>query len=378
MTFSFSKLFKGAAPAPDVVLLPDALFFVRSIPVAAGITSADLAAQTELALEALTPFPLAQLYYGFYHPSGSALALIYAAYRKRFTVEQTAVWAEADLVIPLFVALLGGEVKPATTLMLATADERTVLHWAGSPVPDKILTHTLAPDLPEEERVKVQDTLLQSAGESVKVINLSAAPVPEPMEDEEKFAFRAGSFVSRLPVAFADQLDVRDKEELALRRRHRARDLILWRIFLGCAAALALCLLLEIGLLGGKIWQNGRLAIVAAQSPAVDEITAKKNLAASIGERSTNRLMPFEMIALISTCKPASVQFISATTAGNDRLEVEAQTNSPGDVGGYQTALTGLPACAMVEVNDQRTRDGVSTFKLVITFKPEALKPAAS
>src|SRR5580692_2246962 len=112
MPLSYSNFFKNALPAPDVVLLPDALFFVRAISVADGTPPADLVAQAELALEALAPFPLAQLYYGFYHPPGIPLALLYVAYRKRFTTEQTAAWAGADLVVPSFVALLGGEENP--------------------------------------------------------------------------------------------------------------------------------------------------------------------------------------------------------------------------------------------------------------------------
>jgi hypothetical protein len=378
MPLSYSNFFKSAAPAPDVVLLPDALFFVRAISVATGTTPADLAAQAELALEALAPFPLAQLYHGFYHPPGTAFALVYAAYRKRFTTEQTAAWAAADLVIPTFVALLGGETKPATTLLISAADELTMLHWHDGRVPEKISTHTFAPDTPEEERVKVRDDLLRAAGESLKTISLSAAPAPEPMEDEDKFIFRSGDFVSRLPVALADQLDVRDKAELALRRQHRARDLILWRVFIGAAAAIALCLAGELALVGAGFWQKARVAVVAAQRPGVEKIDAANLLVDSIGARSTDRLMPFEMIALASSCKPPSVQFIRATTDGNYTLEIEAQTNSPGDFSSYQTALNGLPACSRVEVDDQRTREGISTCKFVVTFKPEALKPAAS
>jgi hypothetical protein len=378
MPISYSNFFKHDAPAPNVVLLPDALFFVRAISVADGAMPADLAAQAELALEALAPFPLAQLYYGFYHRPGTPRALVYAAYRKRFTSEQTAVWAGADLVIPSFVALLDGEVKPSTTLLLSTADDLTLLHWSDGKVPEKISTHTFAPDAPEEDRARVRDEMLRSAGESRKVVNLAAAPVPEPSEDEDKFVFRSGDFASRLPVALADQLDVRDKVELAHRRQQRARDLVLWRVFLGCAAVIALCLVGEFALVGGKFWQKARLAIVEAQAPGVDKIDAANKLVDSIGARSTDRLMPFEMITIVSSCKPASVQFIRANTSGNYTLEIEAQTSAPGDVGGYQTALSGLAACSKVEVSDQRTRDGVSTFKFVVTFKPEALKPAAT
>jgi hypothetical protein len=378
MTLSFSSLLKNTAPAPAVVLLPGTLFFYRIIPVEPGILPADLAAQVGLALEALAPFPLTQLYYGYYNPGGSSVALVYAAYRKRFTSEQTAAWTEADLVIPSFVALLGGETKPATTLLLSTAEELIALHWREGQVPEKILTHAFAPDAPEEERAKVRDDTLQSIGESLKVIDLPAAPVSEPREDEDHFALRSGDFVSRLPVELADQLDVRDKDELAFRRRARMRDLVLWRIFVGCAAALAFCLVSEFALIGGKIWQKARVAAVEKWATAVEKIMDADSLSKSISARSTGRLMPFEMIALVTSCKPASVQFIRASTTEKDKLEIDAQTNATNDFSSYKTALASLPACMKVEMNDERSRDGLSTCKFIVTFKPDALKPAAS
>ncbi|HTB81478.1 MAG TPA: hypothetical protein VK717_11390 [Opitutaceae bacterium] len=378
MPVSLSSFLKNATPAPSVVLLPDTMFFVRAVPVADAATPADLVSQVELALEAIAPFPLAQLYYGFYHPPGAPLALLYAAYRKRFTSEQTAAWAEADLVLPAFVALFGLEKKPGTTLVIPAADGVTAVHWRDGQVPDKILAQSLAPEATQEEYARVREELLRAAGGSLKVVDLPAAPVAAPSDRDDELVFHSGDHVSTLPAALGDQLDVRDKEELALRRRHRARDLMLWRLFLGCAAALALCVLGEVTLLGGKLWQKSRLAVGVAQSPAVEKIKSAQSLADRIGELSTKRLLPFEMIALISGPKPASVQFLRTTTTGLYTLEIEAQTSTPVDVGGYQTALSGLPACAQVELRDQRTRDGVSTFTFVVTFKPEALQPATA
>ena len=50
--------------------------------------------------------------------------------------------------------------------------------------------------------------------------------------------FAIGKLTSRFESAQLDALDVRDKAELAARRRDRARDGYLWRAFLGCAAAM--------------------------------------------------------------------------------------------------------------------------------------------
>ena len=75
---------------------------------------AEVGLQVELALKTPAPFPLAQLYYGYFWTPGSARALVFAAYRRRFTSEQMADWEGLELVLPAFASLLGGPVAPAT------------------------------------------------------------------------------------------------------------------------------------------------------------------------------------------------------------------------------------------------------------------------
>ena len=107
MTLSLLKSLQAGVPPPKVLLLPDALFFVRAVPILAGAGALEAAAQIELALEALSPFPPAQLYHGSFWLPGAERALVYAAYRRRFTGEQVAEWERAELVLPAFAALLG-------------------------------------------------------------------------------------------------------------------------------------------------------------------------------------------------------------------------------------------------------------------------------
>ena len=105
----------------------------------------------------------------------------------------------------------------------------------------------------------------------------------------------------------------------------------------------------------------------------------QQSLATHINELSSKRLLPLEMISLVSgTIRPVSIQFLRATTDGLYTLKVDAQTTSPAEVSTFRSALSDLPACEKVEVRDQRTRDNLMTFTLVITFHPEALKPATA
>ncbi len=373
------KLLPTGARAPKVVLLPDALFFTRAFPVSAGATPAEVVMQAELALEGISPFPAGQLYHGFFWAPGAERVLVFAAYRRRFTREQLAEWDRAALVLPAFAALLGLEVKPATTLLVPSAGGLTAVHWENGPVPAGVFFRALPPEATESDQAKVKDELLRLAGGSKQVVELAEAPVAEAMaRGGDEFVFHAEALASRLPASRAAAMDVRDKTELAALRRAQGRDLLLWRLFIGSFAAVGLMLLGLVALLGEGVWQRTREAKVAAQQPVVDQIMTAQSLATRTNELSTQRLLPLEMLSAASERKPATIQFLRATTSGLYTLTVDAQTTSPGDVAAFRSALGEQPACAAVEVRDQRTRDNLMTFTLVITFRPEALKPAAS
>src|SRR5688572_22604919 len=104
------SLLRAGPPPPKIALLPDGVFFTRAVPITAGATAAEAATQVELALEAASPFPLAQLYYGWVWAPGAERAFVFAAYRRRFTVEQTADWQGAEVVLPAFATVVGAQV----------------------------------------------------------------------------------------------------------------------------------------------------------------------------------------------------------------------------------------------------------------------------
>ena len=133
----------------------------------------------------------------------------------------------------------------------------------------------------------------------------------------------------------------------------------------------------EGALVGMGMARRTRVAQIDAQKAGVDKIMTAQRLTARINELSTKRLLPFEMLAVVAEKKPREVTFARSTTEGLYGLKVEAYATAPAAVSTFQAALAALPALASVEVRDQRTRDNVMNFTLVVTFKPESLKPAA-
>lgn len=377
-------LFRSGPPPPNAVLLPDAMFFTRSVAVTPGATPADAATQIELALEAIAPFPLAHLYYGWFWEPGSERAFIFAAYRRRFTTDQTAEWQGAELVLPTFAALFGLKVDPATTAILSSEAGFTAVHWDTGQVPAKVLCRAVPPEATDEDRAAARDALLRAIGGTKTVIDVPTTPVPDPSLTDREVVFRSGDLVSTFPSRHVPALDVRDKGDLETLRAARRRDVMLWRLTLAGVAALILLGLGELALVGGRAWQQVRLAKVRGQQPLVDKIMQLADQAARIEDIATKRLLPLEMVtALVGVDlerKPEDIRFrwVDATVRrGLYTVVVRGQTNNTGQMAVYQKALEKLPETEKVELHVEGTSGGVTTFTLTATFKPNAVKPAA-
>lgn len=383
MTAKLTEILKSGPPAPRVGLLPDQRFFVRVLPVPAGATATDVAMQVDLALETLSPFPPAQLYHGYYWVAGADRVLVFASYRKRFSPEQAAEWKEAELVLPVFAAVLEAAHEPATTLIFPSADGLTAVHWDSGPVPAAILTRTLAADATDEERTQVRDELLRAAGGSKAVIDLTATPEIAVSPDEKTFLFRAGEFSTQLSAASAASIDVRDKTELAAYRRARARDIGLWRILTGCAAALVFLAFAELAVVGGRaFWLKTQNTKIAAQSPMVSQVMQANEFANRIEELSNKRLLPMEMVTAIGAKEKRGgilfTRIVANTANGVYSLQIDAQTANSADLEVYRLALLKLPTVSEATIPKPRVGPGLTTFTLYVTFKPDAIKPGSS
>lgn len=375
------RFLRAGPPPPKVALLPDAAFFTRPVAIAAGATPAEAAAQIELSLESMAPFPLTQLYYGWYWRPGAEQAFVFAAYRRRFTTDQTAEWDGAEVVMPGFAAVLGCDVAPATTVLLTAPESISAVHWTTAAAPGQVLTRVLDPEATDEDRARIRTELIDALGGSRKVIDLPAPLAPEPARNDGEIVFRSGDFVSRLPTAALTAADVRDKADLAALRNARRRDVVLWRVTIGFAASLLLLGLGEFSLVGGRMWQQVREKQFAAQKPLVDKIESIHGLTAKIEELATKRLRPIEMLMQLVgddyERKPGDIWFtrVSAEAGkGLNTLFVEGRTSNAAQINAYEAVLKKLPSIEKVDAPLQQVRGDQAQFTLTAVFKPGALE----
>lgn len=358
-------------PPIAATLLPAERFVIARFEPMAG---AEARSQASLALEGASPFPPSQLLQGLVRSPNGAEGLAYAAHRRAFGGDASG-WPADSPVVPEFLALLGE--KPATDGVVVHADGRRhlALAWrSGETLPAALVA------LPCDD-----GTAAEAAAEAAQAAGLPVdAPVQEVAGALEGWRTenglelrRAGGASHTVAPRMVDDLDVRDPAFLETRQRQERWDLRTWRAAQVAATALVLA---GLGDLAG-LWLGAdadRLrATVAADTVRVRELEGLNAVAGKVEDLGRNRPLPFEMLAMANTHRPGGVTFAAATHRAGAVLEIEARTPNAADVGAFEQALAADPGVAKAEIRSIQGREGVTSFSLAVTFKPEALRKAA-
>jgi len=379
MISPFSRLFKDAKPQ-EAAMLPGNRFFVRRL----AVEGDDISGQVNLALEAVSPFPLEQMLVGFVLSADGKQALAYAAHRRRFTAEESFAWPEDCPVVPEFLALCGHR-PTADGIIVHRGDERlTALAWkAGEVLPVVIVVAELA-DADEagiaREAAARADLPADTSAETVTGA-LSGA-----LADGNLVLKREGNGIFTIPKAGLDDSDIRDSDFLAERRKKERLNLILWNSARLGAAVLAAAVLMDVtGFIVGlrshslEVANDGRRALV-------EDIEASQAITSRILELGVKRLLPIEMLALVNEKRPATVEFTNIhcelkkpkdSTLTKPMMTVDAKTPNAGDISDFLKAVQAIPEVESATNSEPRVRETSTTFRLEITFKQAALLKAA-
>ena len=359
-------------PPTPAILLPAERFVTRRFEPLAGGKLRD---QASLAIEADAPFPPSQLLQGHVRSPNGAEGLAYAAHRRAFGADASGSWPAEAPVIPEFVALLGERPAGAGTVVHSDERRHLALAWAESgQLPSGVVALAAADGSAADAAAMAAD----AAGTSGAPVTLVAGALRATRTEDGLEAARDGGAPFRAPRVLVDDLDVRDPDFLEARQRSARWDNRNWRGAQVGAALAALALLAELAALGlGALAGSSREA-VAADAPRVRELQALAAVAAKVDELGRNRPLPFEMLAAANIHRPAAMTFTSVTHRAGMALDIEARTTNAADVGALEQALSADPLVAKVETRDIRGREGLTTFALTVTFRPEALRKAAA
>jgi len=363
-----------SAPAPTnrsngIVLLPAAKFLVRRIPLVAG---QDVVAQVELALESIGPFAPGQLYYGYCPSRDGTRALVFAAYRKNFPAADTAAWPAAYAVLPEFAVWLGQSAPvPAGVWLHEDNNTLTAIIWDGAgELPAGLVSREASADSLETVRADLLREAHSRFGGVAGANRTFQGSVVAGSPGKEGLELRVGEQSVVLAPALLRIVDVRDRTELAGQIGRQKRDRVLWLAFASAVAGLAACIVVEAGLQvsGGLVARQRRG--LEANAAAVGQIEQANQLALRMENLAAQSLRPFEMLVVLNNARPASLEFIRASTGGPRQMEIEAQSVNAADAQDYEKALGGAPGVEKIELRDIRTSAGRTTFLVIVTFQP--------
>jgi hypothetical protein len=379
MTSPFTRAFTGPKPQ-EAAMLPGNRFFVRRL----SVEGDDVPGQVNLALEAISPFPLEQMLVGFVTSADGKQVLAYAAHRRRFTAEESFAWPEDCQVVPEFLALCGH--RPAADgIVVHRSNERlTALAWkAGDELPAAIVVAELADT--DEAGIAREAAARADLAADTPVENLTGALSGAIVEGDLilKGEFE-GTFT--IPKKGLDDSDIRDSDFLAERRKKERLNLILWNAARVGAAVLVLSLLLDItGFVVGL--RKASLEVAnEARRPLVEDIEASQAITSRILELGVKRLLPMEMLALVNEKRPATVEFTNIhceikkakdSTIAKPIMTVDAKTPNAGDISDFLKAVQAMPEVESATNSEPRVRETSTTFRVDITFKQAALLKAA-
>ena len=152
--------------AEQALSLPGYLFYLERIEIPVGIEASELNDFAEISLEASSPFPIEQLFWGYLHAEEADSILLYAAHRdcvKRAGFENVNSYA---WVLPDFAPLMSTFFPIETEVLVLSEASVTLLHFEkGCGVPTYANARQVTADQSADSTIKALRTLAPAASE---------------------------------------------------------------------------------------------------------------------------------------------------------------------------------------------------------------------
>jgi Tfp pilus assembly protein PilN len=365
-------------PQPDVLILPAEYFFVETVEVPPSLAANELADFAELSMEAIAPFPLDHLRWGFLTaPDGQSL-LIYAAFQDRLKRAGYAEIESYTWVLPDFASLYGARFDCDTEVLLLGKHYNTsFIIPSGESLPEQIQS------LPQTDQAS-------SHQQTKQCIQLKPLPIELSEKGTPIFKFEAignspsnGHWSPLEPdESILWQADIRPGSYKTLERNARRTTTLITRI-LGYAALFAALLILLEGLLFiGQIWNGTRQKTIDAQATNVRRIEDQQSLMNKLEQVAKNELRPIAILRAANEIRAGlgntGIEYDETVIEGNNRITIEGKANTINELNAYTEALGKSGIFELVEPPKSLKRAGQTKVTFTVTLNythQEAVTP---
>ena len=382
---------KRKLPIRSALLLPGECFFCRTLELPTEIGEEEMAQFAEFSIENLSPFPIEQLAWGFFHETGAKKILIYAVYLERLRQKGFSDLDQYYHVYPGFVAALNQTFSKPTAVFTACHDSLTLaLFGADSPIPEAV--HSISYDSADSELDALREThaRLASRVDASKYIierriHLTADIAVE-ADDSMLLRGSIADLEGSSTESFAEPLeldgratwsaDVRPTAFVSTAGRQEKISQGIWQSTLLAGAAAAILLLLQIGFLVAGFTIQAKKKTVDERAQAVSAIEERDTLLQRIEHFSQGEFRLFQMLEIMNLERPRAVHFTKAFGRSSSELQVEGLGSNVEVVNRFAENLRQSPQIKTVQTNVS-SRQGRAPFTLTVTFSDREFNPEA-
>lgn len=359
-------------------MLPAEYFFIEQVEVPPALASSELADFAELSMEAIAPFPLDQLRWGFLTAPDGQNILIYAALRDRLKRAGHGELETYKWVLPDFATLHGARFSRDLTVTLQGEFFDTSFRQpSGEALPENIRSLPTG----SSKTSKASDQSLQ----------LRALPVELTENGTPIFQFEtvgeepaSGHWSPLKPdEATLWQADIRPTNYKNIERSARRTTTLVTRI-IGYAALFALFLILLEGLLfAGQLWLGTQKSKIDAQSTDVRRVEDKQSLMNKLEQVAQNELRPIAILEAANQIRiglgNTGIEYDEVVIEGGNRLTIEGKANTINELNAYTESLHKSGNFQLVDTPKSITRSGKTTFTVSLDYiHSEPSAPVAS
>lgn len=373
------------APSEQTLTLPGHIFFTESVEIPAELSPDELDDFAELSLEAISPFPLEHLYWGFLSTPEAQHILIYAAHRDRIKQLKLDNIDAYAWVLPDFAALTGCYFPEDTIIQIITAQTQSHAYFArGQQIPAAVVGQQVnceqqdlvpAPKLSLETDTKnprilklepISDTLNK---DNVPVYQYNVAGERAESEDAKKLA-------QLIPdEATLWRADVRSLEFKKQARNNRRLSDIIAKAMTWAAIFAILLILSEAAFFGANTWLNSKQNLQAQQAPIAATVNEKQDSMNKLNQIAKNDLRPIEMLQALNNVRPNGIHFTSTVIDGANQIKIDGIAQSINELNAYTDKLLKNGLFKQLKDTKSVTRQGKTTFTVELGFDITAEPP---
>ena len=367
-----------------MLLLPGDLFFIDTIELPAVLEAGDIEDFVELSLEAVAPFPIEQLNWGYLYHAEMSTILVYAAHRERlkdsgYTDLTNYVW-----VLPDF-AILAGACFPEDVLVaLESAHCISLLHFAkGMRIPRSVWVDRLGVGEPAQ----VLATLKANAKDlSQTCVTIRLCHRHTDLNDREIPTFYQAALEQAEELhdygtwqkltAIEESLwhaDVRSREFKQTERNTRRIGTLIGRIATWAGFFALFLIGFEVALFAGHAWLDTLQNKIDAQRTAVLRIEDQQTLINKLEQVARNELRPIAILAAANEVRLGlnlGIEYDEVVIEGENKMTIEGKAASINSLNRYTESLQQTGQFKLLGDPESITRGGKTTFTVSLVYIP--------